>query len=228
MSNAVAKKQVSLVACGFKVKTTTDKDITDKYKKVEINYKKYSSRELIRDIKEREAFARYLFKVNNKSDEYYTRAVSWERFLTENNMLGQKVFEPFYGDGSSKEALRELVEVVGENKDFWEQIQDPNCPQHFILSNPPFSCKWQIIQTLCEKKRDFALILPWEVFYDKYKYTDGKKTKTVQYECPLKAYIAEYGGQYTVYKMNAAEQMYWSPVLQDYKQIGTSILYWKF
>ena len=56
------------------------------------------------------------------------------------------------------------MEVVGENKDFWEQIQDPNCPQHFILSNPPFSYKWQIIQTLIEKKRDFALILPWEVF----------------------------------------------------------------
>ena len=39
------------------MKTATDKDTTDMYRKVEIN--------IIRDIKEREAFTRYLFKVNN-------------------------------------------------------------------------------------------------------------------------------------------------------------------
>ena len=219
---------MSLVACGFTAKTSTDKDVTDKYQEVEINYKKYASRAIIKDIKERQRFANDLFRANKKSDEYYTQAISWERFIRENGLLGQKVFEPFYGDGSSREALRGLVDVVGENQDFWQQIQDPNCPKDFIMSNPPFSFKWQVIHTLCEMKRDFALILPWESFYDKYVSIDGKKRQKIQYECPLKAYLAQYEGEYVVWKMNSAEQMFWSPIRNDYKQIGTSILYWKF
>ena len=59
--------------------------------------------------------------------------------------MGKTVFEPFYGDGSSRQVLSGLVDVVGERKDFWEQIQDPNCPQDLKLSNPPFSYKWLLI-----------------------------------------------------------------------------------
>ena len=216
-------KQKSLVNCGFTVKSKTNEDISSHYSSVEVNYKKYRSCALIDDINERTAFARYLFRSNKKSDEYYTRSETWKRFIIEKGLMGKTVFEPFYGDGSSRQVLSGLVDVVGEQKDFWEQIKDPNCPQDLILSNPQFSFKWLLIQTLLENKRDFALILSWEAFYDK-----KCPNRKLQYECPLKLYKTKFGGDYEVFKLKINEQQCWSPKKKEFIRIGVIILYWKF
>jgi hypothetical protein len=222
-------KQYSLVSCGFTVKNKDGKDISKAYEKPKMVKKEYTSSDIIKSIEERERFATFLFTNNKVSDEYYTRSNSWERFLVDNNLIGKKVFEPFYGDGTSRKSLDGLVDVVGEDRDFWEQVKDLNSTFNqneydLILSNPPFSFKWLVIQTLLEKKKDFALILPWQSFYDK---KDDEK-KVIKSECPLKKYQAIFGGTYTCFNMKGNELRFWSPQSQQYKHIGCKILYWKF
>ena len=88
-------KQKSLVNCGFTVKSKTNEDISSLYFSVEVNYKKYKSCALIDDINGRTAFARYLFRSNKKSDEYYTRSETWKRFIIEKGLMGKTVLNHF-------------------------------------------------------------------------------------------------------------------------------------
>lgn len=177
---------------------------------------KYPKSGIIETIEQRRALSVYLFKNNKRSDEYYTRACTWKRFIEEHNLNGQKVFEPFYGDGSSMKVLNELgVEVESKRGDFWDIITDKNCSKEFIMSNPPFSFKWLIIQTLLEKKQSFALIMPFQIFYN---------SSLNQ----LNNYQKHFGGTWSKYILSSKEQHYYS--LKDKKmvKIGTSILKWIF
>ncbi len=74
------------------------------------------------------------------------------------------------------------------------------------------------------KKKDFALILPWETFYDKQ---DKEKTKIIRH-CPLKKYQTIFGGKYSCFDLQGDEKNFWSPDLNKYKIIGCKILYWQF
>lgn len=175
--------------------------------------KKYKSSGII-PFNQRKEFSEYLFKANKVSDEYYTRGHTWARFITDYGLKGATIFEPFYGDGTSREALAGLVNVVGKAGDFWDNINAPDCPQEYIMTNPPFSFKWLVIQTFLEKRRPFAMILSWQTFYTSV----GR----------LNDYAEHYGGSWTKYKLNSKEQKFWSPEKQEMVGIGCSILVWTF
>jgi hypothetical protein len=167
-------------------------------------------------LDERRKLSTILFQNNKRSDEYYTRANTWRRFIEDHNLTGKTIFEPFYGDGSSIKVLNEAgVNVESKAGDFWDIITEKNCSKHFIMSNPPFSFKWLIIQTLLERKRNFALIMPFQMFYN----SAAKR---------LNDYQEMFGGVWSKYELKSKEQEYYS--LNDKKmiRIGTSILMWTF
>ena len=164
---------------------------------------------------ERIVKSRKMFAENKKSDEYYTRCKTWERYIHERGLKGTTVFEPFSADGSSAEVLKSLVNVKSGKGDFWEQIVAPDCPQEFILSNPPFSFKWLILQTLLERKRSFALILPFQIFY-------GSSAKI------LDEYQDHYGGKWGRFILKGKENYFYNPDLDKLVPIGCSILEWHF
>ena len=162
------------------------------------------------------ALATQKFNKNKFSDEYYTRSASWERFVADAGLKGKTVYEPFYGDGSSRAELAKLgVTQIGKAGDFWENIVAPDCPANFIMSNPPFSFKWEIMETLLERKRSFALILPWQTFYQ----SGARKIRNLQ---------EKYGGKYIRYNLRGEENHYYSPKDKKMMPIGTSILLWTF
>jgi hypothetical protein len=165
---------------------------------------------------DRIALATKKFQKNKFSDEYYTRSASWARFVADAGLEGKTVYEPFYGDGSSRAELAKLgVTQIGKAGDFWENIVADDCPADFIMSNPPFSFKWEIIETLLERKRSFALILPWQTFYQ----SGAEKIRNLQ---------RKYGGKYIRYNMRGEEVMFYSPKDKKMMPIGTSILLWTF
>jgi hypothetical protein len=165
---------------------------------------------------DRIALATKKFQKNKFSDEYYTRSESWRRFVDDAGLAGKTVWEPFFGDGSSRDELAKLgVTQIGKAGDFWENITAPDCPTDFIMSNPPFSFKWEIMETLLERKRSFALILPWQTFYQ----SGAKKIAELH---------RKYGGKYLRYNMRGEEVMFYSPTSKKMMPIGTSILLWTF
>jgi hypothetical protein len=224
--------QKSLVACGIKLEVNGE-DVSDQFTEIR-KRGGYSSREVVPMVYRR-AFCDLLFSSNKLSDEYYTGAVSWYRFLHTYGLIGQRVFEPFYADGSSSKELKSLVDVVGvKGANFWDIYNAPEFDGLLVLSNPPFSFKWQVIITLLECRRDFALILPWETFCDK----KTKDKTAVAEECPLMIYKRKYGGDFIRFRCYPEEQFFFHPNDEgtlhtegragEYKQIGTHILYWRF
>lgn len=165
---------------------------------------------------DRIALATQKFNKNKFSDEYYTRSASWARFVADAGLEGKTVYEPFYGDGSSKAELAKLgVTQISKKGDFWENIVADDCPTNFIMSNPPFSFKWEILETLAERKRSFAFILPWQTFYQ----SGAKKLRNLH---------EKYGGKYLRYDMRGEEVQFYSPATKKMTPIGTSILLWTF
>ena len=174
------------------------------------------AKRVIRVPEDRIALATQKFNKNKFSDEYYTRSASWARFVTDAGLEGKTVYEPFFGDGSSRAELAKLgVAQIGKQGDFWENIIAPDCPADFIMSNPPFSFKWEIMETLLERKRSFALILPWQTFYQ----SGAEKIRNL---------AKKYGGNYIRYNMRGEETMFYSPKDKKMMPIGTSILLWTF
>jgi hypothetical protein len=165
---------------------------------------------------DRIALATKKFDKNKFSDEYYTRSASWARFVHDAGLAGKTVWEPFYGDGSSRAELAKLgVTQIGKPGDFWKAIVADDCPTDFIMSNPPFSFKWEIMETLLERKRSFAFILPWQTFYQ----SGAEKIRNL---------AKKYGGKYIRYNMRGEEGHFYSPKDKKMMPIGTSILLWTF
>jgi hypothetical protein len=162
-------------------------------------------------LKDRKAISEELFTNNKFSDEYYTRGKTWERFITSTNIKGKTVYEPFYGDGTS--ALTKHCKVVFTPGDFWDTIT--TAPEHLILTNPPFSFKWLVIQTLLELRRSFAMILPWQSFYN-----SGLKK--------IKYLIQQYGGKAYCFNLTGSECDFYHPADKNMKRIGCKILFWIF
>ena len=109
---------------------------------------------------------------NRFSDEYYTRAECWAPFLQEEECgaapaPGAAVWEPFAGDGACYEMLRGFgLETLGRpgQSDFWANTRAPRGTE-WIVTNPPFSSKWLVLDALLENRLPMAVILPWQAFY---------------------------------------------------------------
>ena len=158
--------------------------------------------------------AEFLSITNKKSDEYYTPFATWARFLSTEKHTAY--WEPFYGDGSGVQGLRDAGYTIhGQPIDFWD-IDWSNAPDVPILSNPPFSFKWLIIEELLKHRREFHLILPWQTFIEQ----NGGAVK-------LRRMMAVYGGSYTGFKLRHSENKYVQPD-GTVKPIGCLILSWRF
>jgi hypothetical protein len=71
------------------------------------------------------------------------------------------------------------------------------------------------METLLERKRSFAFILPWQTFYQ----SGAKKIADLQ---------RKYGGKYIRYAMRGEEVEFYSPTAKKMVPIGTSIMLWTF
>jgi hypothetical protein len=170
---------------------------------------------ILENNKARKLLADSLFKNNKVSDEYYTTPISWERYLTEKGWLGQTFCDPFIGDGGLATRMKNLCKIVDFGKgNYFDLMRKKVLPEWRILSNPPFSCKMLVIQSLLEIKKSFSLILPFQVPFN----SKGEI---------LKSYQKIYGGRFNVYKMKSKEQVY-STIYGKNKSIGTIILEWDF
>lgn len=166
--------------------------------------------------------ADYLFNHNTVSDEYYTPIAVWDRFLC-TQPKNTTYFEPFYGDGSGVKNLKDAgYDIVSSPCNFWD-IDWANTPNYPILSNPPFSFKWLVIETLLKNRRDFNLILPWQTFVDTAIKHDGADK--------LRMLKSIYGGDYTVFKLHDNKKFPENTFIMpngDSKKIGCKILVWRF
>ena len=162
-------------------------------------------------IENRRQLAIKKFSSNPLSDEYYTGAAAWESFAQERSL--KRVWEPFAGDGKIVTEWAKLgVDCVMSSGDFWDNLKLPEGID-YIATNPPFSFKWLVLETLLEFKKPLAVILPWQSFY-----ANGLTR--------LNWLQQEYGGQWKQLPMTSAGQHFWHPPVNDYKKIGCFILEW--
>ena len=165
-------------------------------------------------LKNRIKYSKFLYKSNKHSDEYMSNDFTYRRFLKQNNMKGKQIFEPFYGDGSFKKAFKlNGIKAIGKkNSDFWKIIFDKKYSKLHIISNPPFSFKYQILHTLLEQKRNFSLVLPERTVINNI----------------LPKFKEAYGGKYSVFKMKGKENIYMCKNTNKLKRVNTVIVTWQF
>ncbi len=162
-------------------------------------------------IEERKRLSSKKFLSNPLSDEYYTGSAAWEPFARERSL--KRVWEPFAGDGKIVGEWAKLgVDCVMSTGDFWNNLQVPEGVD-YIATNPPFSFKWLVLETLLAFKKPMAVILPWQSFYN-----NGLAR--------LNWLQQEFGGHWKQIPMTSAGQHFWHPPDKDYKKIGCFILEW--
>lgn len=97
-------------------------------------------------------------------DEYFTPYEAWyniRNYIPE----GKIVWEPFCGDGTSATHLQLLgFQVICKPEDnFFE-----NNKGEIVVTNPPFSCKKQVMRRLKEIDKPFIIICPSAMLCTKY------------------------------------------------------------
>jgi len=146
----------------------------------------------------RRTVATRLFRNNKFSDEYYTPAAAWAEWVRDNNIT--KIYEPFAGDGSVEKEWKALgVKAVLDGRDFWEQTSAPD--SDWVATNPPFSFKWLVLETLLERfqnNKNLAIILPWHSFY-----SNGLKRLTW--------FQNKYGGAWSRRSLSTAGSLFRTP-----------------
>jgi len=164
--------------------------------------------------KDRIKYSKLLYKLNKHSDEYMSTPLNYKRFFKTHKIKGNKIFEPFYGDGSFKKAFKlNGIKAIGKkNSDFWKIIFDPKYRDLYIFSNIPFSFKYQILHTLLEQKRNFSLVLPERTVINNI----------------LPKFKEAYSGKYSVFKMKGKENIYMCKNTNKLKRVNTVIVTWKF
>ncbi len=100
-------------------------------------------------------------KTFTKHDDYMTPKHAWEdikEFIPEEY---NKIYEPFYGDGTSGKILKEILpnhQIIHYEGDFYELCNVYN--YDMILSNPPFSDAKNIMPKMFELDKPFILLMP--------------------------------------------------------------------
>jgi len=89
-------------------------------------------------------------------DDWMTPASAWED-IKKYIPMDKTIWEPFYGDGTSGQILKDLgcKKVIHKNIDFFE-----NDKGQIIISNPPFTLIPQILKRLVELDKPFIMIMP--------------------------------------------------------------------
>lgn len=95
-------------------------------------------------------------------DDYMTPKKAWEdiKHLIDKDEY-QTIYEPFYGNGSSGQFLKELLpnkDIIHLKSNFYEEYKQHSF--NIIVSNPPFSDFKNVMITLKQIDKPFMLILP--------------------------------------------------------------------
>ena len=95
-------------------------------------------------------------KTFSKHDDYMTPKYAWENI--KQYIPKKRIWEAFFGDGSSGNYLQELgFDVIHEERDFFTSPPDE---WDLIVSNPPFSKSREVMEKLLEYDKPFILIMP--------------------------------------------------------------------
>ena len=154
-----------------------------------------------------------------KHDDYMTPKSAWENIahLIPKDKI---IWEAFYGDGASGNALKEMgFNVIHEPVDFFN-----NELGEIIVSNPPFSNCKEIMKRLKEIEKPFILILPSAKINTSY-IRENFKNSNLQIIIPRKRIqfnklingvgedkpknICNFDCFYYCYKMNFDEDIIW-------------------
>lgn len=165
-------------------------------------------------LKNKIKYSRFLYKKNIHSDEYMSTYLTYLRYFKKYKLKGKKILEPFHGDGSFKSAFKKngIIPISKKNGDFWDIIFDKKYSKLPIVSNPPFSFKYQVMHTLLQLKRNFALVLPERTVINNI----------------LPKFKEAYGGKYSILYLNRKENTYMCKNTNKTKHINTVIVDWKF
>lgn len=90
------------------------------------------------------------------NDECFTLDSTWDdllRFLPRDRVL----YDPFNGERFVKWATKNKLSAVSGN-DFW---RTPLPVNGVVVSNPPFTCRAEVLETLVEADYAFVLLLPF-------------------------------------------------------------------
>lgn len=102
-------------------------------------------------------------KSTKESDEYYTPAYAVEPLL-KYLPKEQTIWCPFDKEESqfvkvlSSAGYKVIHSHIDEGKDFFSY--EPEESYDYIISNPPFSCKDEVLKRLCELNKPYAMLLP--------------------------------------------------------------------
>lgn len=102
-------------------------------------------------------------KSTKESDEYYTPAYAVEPLLK--YLPKEKtIWCPFDKEESqfvkvlAASGYKVIHSHIDEEKDFFSY--EPDEPYDYIISNPPFSCKDEVLKRLYELNKPYAMLLP--------------------------------------------------------------------
>lgn len=121
-----------------------------------------------------------------ENDIYYTPKEVWNNIL--HYLDRDKVYlDPFYGDGSNIENLKELgLNCIGADIDYFELLQ--NLQYDIIITNSPFSKNilTEFLYNLEALQKSFIIILPISKIFTKYFKSAFRSYKDIQIIIPDK------------------------------------------
>ena len=97
------------------------------------------------------------------SDEYYTPNKVWDsiiHLLTDKTMI---IYEPFFGQGHTFDYFdkRDYITIGDKDERFFSLHSDLNLGMcDCVITNPPFSIKYEIIEYLVKRDVPFVLLFP--------------------------------------------------------------------
>lgn len=106
-------------------------------------------------------------KTDKQSDEYYTpkeAVLPIIKYIDKGNKPSYTIWCPFDDEESEYvKCIREaghkvIASHIDDNKNFF--YYEPDEWYDYIISNPPFSLKDDILKRLCELNKPFAILLP--------------------------------------------------------------------
>jgi hypothetical protein len=119
-----------------------------------------------------------------ENDIYYTKKETWEDIL--HYLDPNKIYlDPFYGDGSNIENLKELgLNCIGANIDYFDALD--NLDYDVIITNPAFSKNilTEFLYNLSAINKPFIIILPITKIFSKYFKNVFRQYKDIQLIIP--------------------------------------------
>jgi hypothetical protein len=119
-----------------------------------------------------------------ENDIYYTPKYIWENIL--HYLDPNKIYlDPFYGDGSNIENLKEIgLNCIGADIDYFDALD--NLDYDVIITNPAFSKNilTEFLYNLSAINKPFIIILPITKIFSKYFKNAFRQYKDIQLIIP--------------------------------------------